>query len=538
MRVKRVIAFYFVILAMFTGLVARLLYLAWPGNAYAKAAASHGYYTLKVNGGRGMIYDGSMRPIVNRKTEYTAFVLPSAAAGKLLEPYVEDKQALNKKIASGKPFMVKVDTPNINAPGVTIVQSKVRYSGVSVAPHIVGYLDSDGNGVSGIEKAYDKILRQDSYTISESYAVDAKKRVLDGVAPEFGQSGSGEGGVQLTIDSNVQISTQQAVQKYLTAGAAVVMDVNTGDILAAASGPSFSPDQVAVSLKQAGSPLMNRVFSAYDLGSIFKVAVTATALESGISPDFTMTCIGSIDVSGRTIHCEKRSGHGVENMSLGFENSCNPYYITLGQKVGGEKILDMAERLGFGSGMSLAPGIVSPDGNLPDKQTLLQPVAVANFSIGQGDLMATPIQVARMICAASNGGLMPTPRLVKGLIDNNGKVSERFPDAQPDRVFSPQIAETIKEFMIKTVDEGTGIPAKPMYGGAGGKTSTAQTGWVQGGKTIDEAWFAGFYPAQNPKYAIVAICENGSAGGADAGPVFKYIANSLAPSCGYPTVQQ
>jgi len=105
-------------------------------------------------------------------------------------------------------------------------------------------------------------------------------------------------------------------------------------------------------------------------------------------------------------------------------------------------------------------------------------------------------------------------------------------------VISTQIANTVKSFMIKTVDQGTGMPAKPAYGGAGGKTSTAQTGWVQDGKNVNQAWFAGFYPAQSPKYAIVAICENGTAGGADAGPVFKYIANSLAPSCGYPVVSQ
>ncbi|HEX3027247.1 MAG TPA: penicillin-binding transpeptidase domain-containing protein, partial [Clostridia bacterium] len=103
----------------------------------------------------------------------------------------------------------------------------------------------------------------------------------------------------------------------------------------------------------------------------------------------------------------------------------------------------------------------------------------------------------------------------------------------PDRVFSESIANTIKKFMIYTVDSGTGTPAKPTYGGAGGKTATAETGWIQNGKTINQAWFAGFYPAESPRYAIVAMLENGVAGGADAGPVFKYIADSLAPSLGY-----
>lgn len=198
----------------------------------------------------------------------------------------------------------------------------------------------------------------------------------------------------------------------------------------------------------------------------------------------------------------------------------------------------MANRLGFGSGMLLAPGMYSADGSLPQQSELEMPAALANFSMGQGNFLVTPIQVARMVCAVANGGLMPTPRLVKGMVDDRGNVSGSYENAVPDRVFSEDIANTVKNFMIKTVDEGTGMPAKPQNGGAGGKTATAQTGWIKDGQAIDEAWFAGFYPAQTPKYAIVAMCENGSAGGADAGPVFKYIADSLSARCGFSPVQQ
>jgi cell division protein FtsI/penicillin-binding protein 2 len=222
-------------------------------------------------------------------------------------------------------------------------------------------------------------------------------------------------------------------------------------------------------------------------------------------------------------------------MSQGFANSCNPYFINLGLKVGGEKLLQVANLFGFGQPMIFAPGLSSDAGTLPSAQELQEPAAVGNFSMGQGNLMVTPVQVACMISAIANDGLLPTARLVKGIYTPGTGVTQN-PGAIPESIISPQIAETIKGFMIKTVNEGTGMPAKPVYGGAGGKTSTAETGWVQNGKAINEAWFAGFYPAQSPKYAIVAVCENGTAGGADAGPVFKSIADSLAPLCGFPKV--
>ncbi|HEX2937617.1 MAG TPA: penicillin-binding transpeptidase domain-containing protein [Ruminiclostridium sp.] len=197
----------------------------------------------------------------------------------------------------------------------------------------------------------------------------------------------------------------------------------------------------------------------------------------------------------------------------------------------------MAKRLGFGRQTVFAPGLSADAGTLPTSTELKAPAAVANFSMGEGNLMVTPVQVACMVSMVANGGMLPTARLVKGIYDGDKMVTD-YPGAVAGRVISADIAQQIKAFMIKTVNEGTGLPAKPVYGGAGGKTATAETGWLKDGKTINQAWFAGFYPADSPKYAIVAMCENGKAGGADAGPVFKYIADGLAPTCGYPQVNQ
>jgi cell division protein FtsI/penicillin-binding protein 2 len=540
MKKKRVVAMFFTMLLLFLGVDARIYYLALLGNGSVQTAGTHGSYTLKISGGRGAIYDRNMEPLVNINSDYVAVVAPNkdiASQLSALSPHVTDQSALMDDFKKGLPFTITVNTPFIDATGINVIKTQERYGKSAIAPHITGYVDGDGNGVSGIEKAYDDILKKYTSSVTESFAVDAQQRTLSGVTPQIITQGDDSGGVVLTLDKQIQLDAQTAADKYLKSGAVIVMDIKTGDILASVSEPEYSPLNVSAAIKQSDSPLINRVFTSYNLGSIFKIAVASAALKSGISTDFTYTCTGSVVVDGRTFRCEKTNGHGKEDMSLAFANSCNTYFITLGQKVGGAKILQMANLFGFGLPTVLAPGISTDAGQLPSAQELIQPAAVANFSFGQGDLMVTPVQVADMVSAVANGGLLPTARLVEGIYAPGGMATE-YPGAVPDRVISPQIETTIKNFMIKTVDQGTGMPAKPTYGGAGGKTSTAQTGWVQNGKAVNQAWFAGFYPAQSPKYAIVAICENGTAGGADAGPVFKYIANSLAPSCGYPAVSQ
>jgi penicillin-binding protein 2 len=539
MRKKRIIALFVIMLLLFAGVDVRIARLTLNDGS-VRTANTHGSYSLKINTSRGTIYDGKLKPIVNNGVKYVAAVSPQADAAvqlRALSAHVSDISVLEAGFEKGLPFTVTVDTQNINAVGVKVFTVPVRYAGDAVAPHITGYADSSGNGVTGIEKAFDDVLKKYTSGITETYAVDAKRRTLAGVTAATVITGNSSGGVVLTLDSDIQKSAQAAADKYLKSGSVIVMDVENGDILASVSEPGYSPLNVSSALKKTDSPLVNRVFKSYNLGSAFKIAVACAALESGIDKSFSYTCTGVVNVSGRDFHCEKLSGHGKEDMTLAFANSCNTYFITIGLKTGGEKILEMAKRLGFGTQTVFAPGLSSDAGTLPTEKLLSSPAAVANFSIGQGDLMVTPVQVACMVSAVANGGKLVTARLVKGIYDGEKMVSE-YPNAVPERVISETIADEVSGFMIKTVNEGTGMPAKPAYGGAGGKTATAETGWLKNGKAINQAWFAGFYPAESPKYAIVVMCENGTAGGADAGPVFKYIADSLAPSCGYPAVSK
>lgn len=537
MKNKRMIALCILLLAMFAGLGARIGLLSRNGIAgYGAAAEAHGTYTVRLGQDRGIIYDRSMQPLVNLSYVYMAAVSPAqntAAQLMALLPHVKDDDALQRQMREGRLFSVQVDTDKISAEGVKIVKIPVRYNDEAIAPHLLGYVSGDGEGVTGIEKAYNDRLEKDGGEITASVSVDALGRTLPGLPVVIRSAPSGEDGVVLTLDKSIQIATRQACLKHLKAGAAVVMDAQSGDILALASVPEFSQTDVAGSINGKNSPLLNRAFSTYDLGSVFKITLCAAALESGVSPSFSYNCTGKIDVAGKNFNCHKLTGHGIQNMTQGLSNSCNTYFINLGQILGGDKILSMAARLGFGQATQLAPGIKPSAGVMPSSEGLRIPAALANFSMGQGEFMATPIQVARMMCAVANGGILPGVRLVKGMCDENGKMVEALTGESSKRVFSQAISQTLQQFLIETVDVGTGMPAKPEAGGAGGKTATAQTGWKQNGVLIDEAWFAGFYPAKNPKYVIVVLAENGDTGGSSAGPVFKDIADYLAPSCGY-----
>ena len=541
MRDKRVVALFFILILMFGGLIVRLAWLSQPESLISQAAQVHGGYTLRIGTARGTIYDRQMTKLVNAADVYYAAVSPRGNLARqlaALSPAVSDLAQLEKQINQRLPFLIQVASPAVSVEGVQVVKMQQRYSDKPVAPQVIGYLNGD-SGAAGIEKVFDKELKSYSQSVTVSFPTDATGRALTGLDGQISVTGDGNaGGVVLTLDSGIQQAAQQAADKYLKSGAIVVMDPKTGDILACVSDPVFSQNNVAAALSSSDSPLSNKAFATYNLGSVFKVVVAAAALESGVRPDFTYHSTGSINVGGRLFHDDEPAGNGLLDMAGAFAKSCNTYFITVGLKTGGDKILSMAKALGFGQATVFAPGYSSSQGNLPTADDLKISGEVANFSIGQGSLLVTPVQVARMMCAAANGGLLPTPRLVEKTVDNRLQTVKSYDSAAPVRVFSENTAKLLQSFLVKTVNEGTGTPAKPTYGGAGGKTGTAETGLFRNGKAIDRSWFAGYYPADNPQYVIVALKENGVSGGADAGPAFKYVADYLASKCDYPQVKQ
>lgn len=518
---KRSIGAFVLFAVILCGVCVRMFFVAT--GSYSAAAASQSRYVINVDNMRGTIYDCNGQPLTNAKRVKKAVLTPTPEVVTALYEQLDGQRAgeLAEKLKSGKPVLCEVPD-DFEAEGAYGVFVYKRYLEDKIAPHVIGYLDSSGEkGVCGIESAYNDLLCS-SGSMKFAFTCDAAGRTLTGLSPEILCDGYADcGDIQLTIDSALQSAAQSALQTSgQKAGAVVVVDVKSGDIKAMASFPDFSQNHPENALENENSPFFDRSSGSYNVGSIFKICVAAAALESGVSPDKTYYCPGSIDC-GNIISCHKKEGHGELDMRDAFAFSCNVYFIQLARDIGAKAVLDMAYRLGLGDDIELFEGYIARV-NMPDADILCDsPAALANFSIGQGELLSTPLHLARMTAAVASGGVLYEPCLIKSIMPYE---KESVPSvlSSGERVMSKETADILKEMMIKTVQSGTGASAAPKSRGAGGKTATAQTGIPKlNGKTVDQAWFSGFYPADDPKWAICVLCEDATSGSIDAAPIFK-----------------
>ena len=274
--------------------------------------------------------------------------------------------------------------------------------------------------------------------------------------------------------------------------------------------------------------MINRAFSAYNVGSTFKVVTAATALTEGISPARSYNCEGYIEVLTQVFKCHNLAGHGILDLGKALEESCNPYFIDLGLELDKERFVNMASDMSFGKPTLFAEGISSSSGTLPTVEELYNPAAVGNFAFGQGTLMATPVQIAQMMSCIVNGGGTPTASLIEGLTQDGKLLNQRYEVSSPIRAMEENIANRIQEYLVACVMETPNQNAKPDYVTAGGKTGTAQTGQIkENGDELLQGWFAGFFPAAKPQYVAVVLSEDAKSGNQNASPAFRYIADSL-----------
>lgn len=525
---KRVVAFFGILmLCMFILILS--VYNVSTGAQLAQTANRQSSYKLMVAGTRGTIYDCNKSPLTGGEEEYAAAVAPSvesaAALSKILN--ADTLQKIYPSLTANKPFTMKVPQ-KITAEGIDIFTLRKRYSDTQAAPHVIGYLDGSGAGAAGIEKALNGQLTKNQGQITVTYRVDAVNRVLRGENRKINDTSYlSNSGVVLTIDKDIQTIAEQAAKKYLTQGAVVVAEVPSCKIRAMVSLPDYSPNDIASALKSEDSPLVNRCLSAYSVGSAFKLVSASAALEYGISPDTTYDCKGAIDVYGSPVHCFNSESHGTVNMGQAIARSCNVYFVNLMQQMPESQFLLMSQSMGFGRAYEIAPGMISSAGNLPTLQSLKIPRALANFSFGQGDLTATPLQITAMVNAIASGGSFTQPYLYEGAVDENLNFTSKAEPQPSTPVLSDTTVSLLREFMKESIETGTSKKGKPEYGGAGAKTSTAQTGKYLNGVEQVESWFTGFYPYDSPKYVITVLAEDGTGGGATCGPVFKQIADSL-----------
>lgn len=478
---------------------------------------------------RGEIYDRNMKKLVNRKSENTVVAFPVEASAKILENYIskDEYESLLESIEKREIFICQCDFREEND-FIRIAEKFERYTDDGFCSHVVGYINTaDNKGVYGIEKSFDEFLTEDENKLVFEYNRSGNNDFLAGGKNGFVfHNYNSQKGISLTIDYNIQRIAENAMKLYgIGKGAVVVMSSENGEIIAMASTPTFNQNDIQSALDDKTTPLVNRALSSYSVGSVFKLVVSAAAIEAG-EGDFESYCSGSLEIGNTTFSCSDGIAHGEMNLRSAFAHSCNTYFIRLALKTGSDKVIRMAENLGFDKGFSFAEGFYTSSGNLP--YDMATDGNLANLAFGQGGLLATPLQIASCYSAAVNGGTFIEPKLVRSFVSSDGR--ETFPDEKryKYRALSADTSEKLKNLLMNNFTEGTCVTAKPEGCIAGGKTSTAQTGWIdENGEEVLHSWFSGFVSCGDEIYTITVFKEDGVSGSIDCGPVFKEISQRL-----------
>lgn len=528
MTVRRLLAVAGCFLVLF-GIVLCRVYWISTDTAYAANAGGQTVSETELPRMRGNFYDREGRLLTGAKRIWYALCIPGDSSYSTLFPYVpfEAQNELYEKRNSLSPFLIQVDS-DLSSSGVYVYQSAERYLPVPIAPHLIGYLDGEGHGVSGLELAYEDILYDSAAQQAVTCTTTAQGSLLTGTEPELQtEDEGGNQGVQLTLDAVLQRACEGIAQQEMSRGCILVMRVETGEVVASVSVPEFDPDDIAKSIAANDTSLINRPLAAFSAGSVFKLVLALAAYRAGLDW-FSYDCEGSVQVADQTFRCALGKAHGTVNLRGALEESCNCYFIKLGELLGAEQILAAAQDLGFGEATAVAPGLKSAAGELPDPALLQSDGQLAMFSFGQGALTVTPLQIAAMTNALADGGCYHTPRFVEGTLDTVTGSLTPLESPEPRTVCEESVANVLCSMMISVVEEGIGTQAQPDEGGAGGKTGTAQTGQYQtDGEELLNYWFTGFWPADDPQYTITVLQDGLLEPPTSSAAIFAQVANAL-----------
>lgn len=534
---KRQYTLIFLSLIISSVLVLRIFYIAVIKNSYFKTKAdAQNKISVNVTENRGNIYDRNRKSFTevnpvkvgvvfsdkNKKNlNYTAKVVSdnSYESQKYIVDTLEKNEVCMVRLKPG--YAGKLDTLS----NVKVADVKLRYLEDYPASNTIGYV-SQGKGVLGIEKLYDKYLtNKNKGKISASY--DAKNNLIPRYKLDVSDFEVNKLSVVTTLDLDYSRICKEAFENANVKGAATLLSVDSFDILSLVSFPDFDPENVSLYLKSEDSNLLNRAINSYDMGSIFKIAVVCSALENGVvSLNDTFECSGKTVVAGKVFECHDKEGHDVQSLEQAFANSCNCAFIEIGQLVGYKNIIEMAKKFGMGQKLIYPYEFEQSPGTLPSPENYYL-ADEANLSIGQGYLSGNTVQGAVMSAIIAAGGSRKTTNLIDSIINDKGDKVENVRKYEKISVLKKETADTVKKMMIETVKSGTGINAEVEKFGCGGKTGTAQTGWFVNGENYQHGWFTGFFPEDNPKYALCVFVENGKSGSMAAAPIFKEIAQNI-----------
>ncbi|MDD4570591.1 MAG: penicillin-binding transpeptidase domain-containing protein [Tepidanaerobacteraceae bacterium] len=404
---------------------------------------------------------------------------------------------------------------NDKTPGVFIYNKSVRYGPKALATHTVGF-----QGQTGIEKAFDSLLESD---VKRYIITDGLSQPIAGFA--FNDKKSWPWGIKLTLDKDIQKIIENVMDKRIETGAVVVMEANSGEILAMASRPNYKQFELKEYLNQENAPLVNRAIESYTPGSIFKIVILSAALEENLTDlDEVFYCSGFEKVGGNIFRCSSFEDGGHEEITLkdAMAFSCNSVFIQLGLRLGKDNILKYARLYGLGE-KTFVGLPEEKEGNIPEKKEIFYQ-DLGNISIGQGAIGISPIQAAQMILILVNDGVFKNPILIKEIIDQDRKEQPiGLSKQKTGRILSEETCRKVKETLEAATNYGTGKRANPQNKNQiGGKTGTAE---VENNNS--HAWFVGYYPVKTPELVISVLVERGGSGSIKAAPVFKEIVEKI-----------
>jgi penicillin-binding protein 2 len=572
---QRTVLLSFVVGAVFFLLLLRLWHLqVLSAEDYRSMSEDNRLRFVPIAASRGAIMDRNGTVLVSNQPSFSLAVIPQEVKNKdaLLDQLVSlldlDRDELEDRWKKGRgrakyyPIVLSsnitrdqveiIEENRLRLPGVEIEVKPVReYACGILGSHLLGYIGEvseddlarkeneeynpgDYIGKNGIERAWEKELHGSDG--GRQLEVDARGRVLRTISetqPSVGNS------VVLTIDSRIQEAAENALGEQ--AGAAVAMDVNSGEVLAFVSKPDFDPSLFSGKmppdiwkkyLEDKRRPLENKALTGqYPPGSTFKIITALAGLENRlVDENSSVGCRGVYHLGRSAFKCWNKRGHGTVNLKKSLRESCDVYYYTLGDRLGVDRIADMAKRFMLGSPLGI--GLNHEKGGLIPTTAWKQKRfgkpwirgETPSVSIGQGYVLMTPIQLASMIATVANEGTIYRPHLVKRVVDADGRTIREF---GPERLGATGVSANsfrlVKQGLFAVVNERGGTGGGARVGGVtvAGKTGTSQVVKLHSGagnayQYRDHGLFVAFAPFEKPEIAVAVVIEHGMHGAAAA----------------------
>lgn len=550
---KRIRIILLVVIFCFVLIILKVFYIEVISyNKLNKLANGLWSRNLPIEADRGKIYTVDGKIIAGNLTTTSLVFIPNQIKNKqlvvdkiseilgtskeVIEKHVYKKSMMERVHPEGRRLSYEVadKIENLHLDGVYLLkESKRYYPENEMLSHVLGYVGIDNQGLSGLELEYDKYLTGEYGSIQ--YYSDAKGNTLDRssvyVEPEDGLD------IYLTVNYDIQAAVERelnnVVTKYNPEGAwAIVMDPNSGEILALSSRPNFNPNEY----KKYDVETINRnmaIWASYEPGSTFKILTLSAAVNEGVVDLLKDTFYdgGSVNVDGARIKCWKHGGHGSQTFLEVVQNSCNPGFVELGRRLGTKTLFDYIDKFGYGkkTGIDLngeATGILFP-------LSRVGPVELATTSFGQG-VSVTAIQQITAVSASINGGKLYRPFIVKRIVEHETGdiIEERKPTIVRDNIITKETSEKVRMTLESVVSLGTGRNAYIDGYRVGGKTGTAQkvnNGVYMTGNYIVS--FMGFLPANDPKAIVYLAIDNPKGitqyGGTVSAPIVKNIMEDI-----------